>query len=58
LSNKTTEDQWGLKIRKEVKAPLFRDDMMVYITDPKISTRDQKKMINIFRKVAGNNINF
>ena len=38
---------------KKVKASLFTDDIIVYISNPKNSTRELLQLINIFRKVAG-----
>jgi len=47
----------GIHIGKEeVKLSLFADDMIVYISDPKNSTRDLLNLIN-FSKVAGYKIN-
>ena len=36
---------------------LFEDDMIVYISDPKNSTRELLQLIITFSKVAGYNIN-
>jgi hypothetical protein len=48
----------GIQIRKEeVKISLFPDDMIVYISDPKNSTRELLNLINIFSEVAGYKIN-
>ena len=48
----------GLQIGKEeVKISLFDDDMIVYFSDPKNSTRKLLNLINNFRKVAGYKIN-
>ena len=43
--------------REEVKISLFADDMIVYITDPKNSTREVLNLINSFSTVAGYKIN-
>jgi hypothetical protein len=44
----------GIQIRKEeVKISIFADDMIVYINDPKNSTRELLKLINSFNEVAG-----
>jgi hypothetical protein len=43
--------------KEEVKISLFADDMIVYINDPKNSTRELLKMINSFSEVAGYKIN-
>ena len=44
----------GIQIGKEeVKISLFADDMKVYISDPKNSTRELLNLINSFNEVAG-----
>ena len=44
----------GIKIGKEeVKLSLFADDMIVYISDPKSSTKEILQLINTFSNVAG-----
>uniref|UniRef100_UPI0025AF6484 hypothetical protein n=1 Tax=Turicimonas muris TaxID=1796652 RepID=UPI0025AF6484 len=43
--------------QKEVKISLFADDMIVYISDPKNSTRELLNLINNFGEVAGYKIN-
>jgi hypothetical protein len=48
----------GIQIGKEVvKISLFADDMIVYINDPKNSTRELLNQINSFDEVAGYKIN-
>ena len=48
----------GMPIRKErIKISLFADDMIVYISDPKNSTRELLNQINSFNEVAGYKIN-
>ena len=48
----------GIQIGKEeVKISLFADDMIVYISDPKNSTRELLNLINSFGEVAGYKIN-
>jgi hypothetical protein len=48
----------GLRVGKEeVKISLFADDMIVYISDPKNSTRELLQLINIFNDVDGYKIN-
>jgi hypothetical protein len=43
----------GIQIGKEeVKIPPFVDDMIVYLSDPKNSTRELLQLINNFSKVA------
>ena len=44
-------------IWKEVKPSLFAEDMMLYIKNPKDSTKKLLELINEFIKVAGYNIN-
>ena len=47
-----------IQIRKEgVKLPLFSDDMILYIENPKDATRKLLELINEFGKVAGYKIN-
>ena len=49
----------GIQIGKEeVKLSLFADDMIIYIRDPKSSTRELLQLINSFNDVAGYKINF
>jgi hypothetical protein len=43
--------------KKEVKISLFGDDMIVYISDPKISIRELLLLMNSFSVVAGYEIN-
>ena len=48
----------GIQIGKdEVKISLFADDMIVYISDPKNSTRELLNLINSFGELAGYKIN-
>jgi hypothetical protein len=48
----------GMQFGKEdVKVPLFIDDMIEYINDPKNSTRELLWLINNFSKVTGSKIN-
>jgi hypothetical protein len=47
----------GIQIGKEIKASLFVDDIIVYISDPKNSTREFLQLINNFSKVARYKIN-
>ena len=48
----------GIKIRKEeIKLSLFRDDMILYIQNPKDATRKLLELINEFGRVAGYKIN-
>jgi hypothetical protein len=43
--------------KEEVKISLFADDMIVYISDPKNSTRELLNLIKSFSEVAGYKIN-
>ena len=45
------------QIGKEVKLPLFADDMILYVENPKDSTRKLVELINEFGKVAEYKIN-
>jgi hypothetical protein len=48
----------GKQIRKEkVKISLFADDMIVYLSDPKNSTRELPQLINNLSKVTVYKIN-
>ena len=48
----------GIQIGKEeVKISLFADDMIVYISDTKNSTKELLQLINTFSTVAGYKIN-
>ena len=48
----------GIQIRKEeVKVSLFADDMILYIENPKDTTRNLLELINEFGKAAGYKIN-
>ena len=47
----------GFQIGKEVKLPLFADDMILYIENPKDSIRKLLELISEFSKVAGYKIN-
>ena len=47
----------GIQIRKEVKLPLFEDDMILYIENPKDATRKLLELINENSNVEGYKIN-
>ena len=47
----------GIQIGKEVKLSLFADDMILYIENPKDSTRKLVEIINEYSKVARYKIN-
>ena len=52
------EEIKGIQIGKEVvKQSLFEDDMILYIENPKDSTKKLLELINEFSKVAGCKIN-
>ena len=44
-------------VKEEVKLSLFADDMILYIENPKCSTRKLLELINEYSKVAGYKIN-
>ena len=48
----------GIQVGKEeIKLPLFPDDMILYIENPKEATRKVLELINEFAKTAGYKIN-
>ena len=48
----------GIQIgKKETKLSFFADDMILYIENPKDSTKKLSELINEFSKVEGYNIN-
>ena len=47
----------GIQIGKEVKLSLFADDMILYIENPKDTTRKLLELINEYSKVTGYKIN-
>ena len=47
----------GIQIGKEVKLSLFADDMILYIENPKDSTRKLLELINEYSKIAAYKIN-
>ena len=57
LSNQTTKEIKDIQISKEVKLPLFADDMILYVENPKDSTRKLLELIQEFNKVAGYKVN-
>ena len=55
---RTEKEIKGIQIGKEeVKLSLFADDMILYIENPKDSTRKSLELINEYSKVAGYKIN-
>ena len=59
--NPTTREEKEIKGiwigKEEVKLSLFADDMIIYIENPKDSTRKLLELINEYNKVAGYKIN-
>ena len=51
------KERKGIQIGKEVKLSLCADDMILYIENPKDSTRNLLELINDYSKVAGYKIN-
>jgi len=51
------KERKGIQIGKEVKLSLFADDMIVYLENPKDTTRKLLELINEYTKVAGYKIN-
>ena len=52
------KERKGIQIGKEeVKLSLFADDMILYIENPKYTTRKLLELINEYSKVAGYKIN-
>ena len=47
----------GIQIEKEVKLSLFADGMILYIKNPKDTTRKLLELINEYSKVSGYKIN-
>ena len=47
----------GIQIGKEVKLSLFADDIILYVENPKDTTRKFLELINEYSKVAGYKIN-
>jgi hypothetical protein len=51
---KQEQEIQGIQIRKEeIKLSLFADDMILYLKDPKNSTKKPLEIINSFSKAAG-----
>jgi hypothetical protein len=57
LARQQKEVQGGQIGKEELKISLFADDMTVYLSDPKDSSRELLNLINNFSKVAGCTIN-
>jgi hypothetical protein len=43
--------------KEEVKLSLFEDDMILYLKDPKDSTKNLLDLINMFSKASGFKVN-
>ena len=56
-SNRAEKEIKGIQIGKEVKLSLFAYYMILYIENPKDSTRKVLELINEYSKVAGYKIN-
>ena len=54
---RTEKEIKGIQIGKELKLSLFVDDMILYIENPKVSTRKLLELINEYSKVSGYKIN-
>ena len=49
----------GIQIEKDdVKTPLFVEEMIVYISGSKNSTREQIQLLSTFTEVDGNKVNY
>ena len=57
FSHNKEEEIKGIQIGKEVKLSLFADDMILYIENPKDTTRKLLELINEYSKFAGYKIN-
>ena len=57
LAIRAGKEKKGIQIGKEVKLTLFADDMILYIENPKDSTRKLLELINEYSKIAGYKIN-
>ena len=53
IAIRAEKDIKGIKIGKKVKHSLCADDMILYIENPKDSTRKLLELINAYSKVAG-----
>ena len=51
------KERKGIQVGKEVKLSLFANDMILYIENPKDSTRKLLKLINEYSKVSGYKVN-
>ena len=56
-SNRAAKEIKGIQVGKEVNLSLFADDMILYIENPKDSTRKLLELINEYSKAAGYKIN-
>lgn len=54
LDNKQMEEiKDAQRGKKDVRVSVFKDDMILYIKDPKESTRNLQQLISTFSKLAG-----
>ena len=56
-NEKVEKEIKAIQIGKEVKLSLFADDMILYLENPKDSTRKLLELINEYIKVSGYKIN-
>ena len=56
-SNQSRKEIKGIQVGKEVKLSLCADDMILYIENPKDTTRKLLELISEYSKVAGYKIN-
>ena len=57
-ANRQTKEIKGIQIgREEIKLPVYADDMILYIENPKDSNQKLLELINKFSKLAGHKIN-
>jgi len=52
-ANREEKEIKGIQIGKEVKLSLFADDMILYLENPRDSTRKLLELVNEYRKVSG-----
>lgn len=57
MTNREEKEIKWIQAGKEVKLSLFADDMILYIENPKDSTRKLLELINDYSKIAGYKIN-
>ena len=57
IAIRTEKEIKEIQLGKEVKLSPFEEDMILYIENPKDSTRKLLKLVNNYSKVAGYKIN-